>query len=159
MSRILLETDTPGWYREWTEDGPSEKRVRKQDDDHVAEGVVQAQELLDERQLAETKLAAEGNGGSEGGAQRARDAIRAGQMKPDEQVTVAETGKILKGKTVQVACQWEGCTRTRIVKPQDVFQVRYCVQHQKEHRKALTRAKQRAKTAARREKEALLQND
>jgi hypothetical protein len=45
------------------------------------------------------------------------------------------------GKKISIACQWLDCTETRMIKPQDKFQVRFCVTHQKEHQRQ--RARQR----------------
>lgn len=50
------------------------------------------------------------------------------------------------GKTVPVHCQWHDddgtkCTEIRMVKPQDVFQVKFCHVHQKENQKRRARVR------------------
>ena len=41
--------------------------------------------------------------------------------------------------TVLVTCEWPDCGKIRMVKPQDVFQTKYCVTHQAEHTKERAR--------------------
>lgn len=63
--------------------------------------------------------------------------------KRDEIETIMgdKVSKTSVGKLTPVKCQWEGCNEVRLVKPQDLHQVRFCRPHQKEAAKS--RAKER----------------
>lgn len=62
---------------------------------------------------------------------------------------VATTAKATK--LVEVHCHWPGCNEIRMVKPQDVFQVKYCVPHQKQAAKDRARRRRAGETDAREE--------
>jgi hypothetical protein len=49
------------------------------------------------------------------------------------------------GKLTRVDCQWPGCTEHRMVKAQDLHQVRFCLTHKKENDKAKAKARRLAK--------------
>lgn len=72
--------------------------------------------------------------------ERAMDGERAGAK-----IFVSDTGKALIGPTTTIKC--EVCQAERVVKVQDRFQVKRCVEHQRAHRNALKREK-RAKAKA-----------
>jgi hypothetical protein len=125
--RYLVNTGTSGWYQELDGDNLLQKRTRKQDGDQIYDTEAEAKT-----------------------ARRVLEAVGAKpELKPDGPVTVAPTGKILIGKTTEITCQWKGCSEKRIIKPQDAFQVKYCVTHQKESRKLAQKAKRQARAADR----------
>lgn len=53
------------------------------------------------------------------------------------------TGKVTTGPTVDITCAEKGCTKKRVIKKQDQFQVKYCLDHQKEHRNKLRRERRK----------------
>jgi len=56
----------------------------------------------------------------------------------------------------EIRCTEEGCSNTRLVAPQDLFQVKRCLAHQRAYAKAKAKAKAKARAEARRaEKKAL----
>jgi hypothetical protein len=57
---------------------------------------------------------------------------------------------------IRITCTEKGCDETRIIKPQDAFQVRLCLKHQKKHTRAKLAARRKAaKAEARKEREAI----
>jgi hypothetical protein len=50
--------------------------------------------------------------------------------------------------TCKIVCAKRGCKEVRMVKPQDVFQVKFCQEHQKEAARERARDRRRAKAAA-----------
>ena len=67
--------------------------------------------------------------------------------KPEAEVNVLTSGKVVRGKVITITCAERGCTNKRTIKPQDRFQVRRCLEHQKEHRNALRAKRLREKRA------------
>jgi len=53
------------------------------------------------------------------------------------------TGKIATGPTVEITCAQKGCTKKRVIKKQDKFQVKFCIEHQKENRNKLRRERRK----------------
>lgn len=145
MARTIVETDTKGWYF----DPETQKKTRKQDDD----------EVLTQEQFTSQML---GNGSSPASTQSMQvDAAQHAEAKAQgngepETATVADTGKVLRGKTEIVRCKHKvknskgklvNCGAERVVKVQDVFQVKRCVPHQEEHRRDIRKQKAKARRA------------
>jgi hypothetical protein len=65
-----------------------------------------------------------------------------------ETTTTSEYGKPLYGKLTTITCQKRGCKVKRTIKVQDAFQVKYCVEHQKEAAAERRRARAKAKREA-----------
>lgn len=57
----------------------------------------------------------------------------------DGVATGARRGNNSGGATTAVRCKWAGCEVVRMVKPQDLHQVKYCHEHQKENQKLRAR--------------------
>jgi hypothetical protein len=159
VSRTIVSTTAVGWYIDASDpDGP---RVRKKDGDTII--------TLDEFQ------ASRGNGAGNRTAtqERAATAVKALHQRRAERkaagekpqqtdaeksvpTTTSETGKILRGKTTVVKCEFKGedgesgpvCGKQRTIKVQDRFQVKYCVEHQAAHRRKIKRQKLKAKRQA-----------
>lgn len=157
--RALLKTDTAGWYGLVTADGVDPKKVRKIEGDEVYGDLAEAQSALSvlaktngqpEPQAQPEMDASDEHDAAEYAAPAITAAAAAAAEKMDQPVTVAPTGKTLVGKTIEITCSKRGCSTKRVIKPQDKFQVKFCVPHQEDHRKEVRRAKQKAKTAARR---------
>lgn len=172
MSRTLVKTATAGWYIDAAD--PDGGKVRKLDGDQV---ITQAE--FDQRQLDAEDAGTNGNAPLLAEDSEAVTARAVAEPTPQD-TTVADTGKLLVGKTTVVACRWvplenQGkqvkklyakdqrqvtleqvqkaagvtpCGHERIIKVQDAFQAKFCVQHQDENRKAIRREKARAKRKA-----------
>lgn len=70
---------------------------------------------------------------------------------PTREVTAtSDYGKPLYGKLTTITCAKRGCKAKRTIKVQDAFQVKFCVEHQKEH----SRERRRERAKAKREVEA-----
>ena len=57
------------------------------------------------------------------------------------------TGKMTTDPTTTITCAKRGCTEKRVIKKQDSFQVKFCLEHQKEHRNSLRRDRRKKKAA------------
>ncbi len=114
MGRIIVKTQTPGWF----EDPETGKKTRKQDGDTIVDTKAEASALR----------------------------MRNGEV--DQPTTKLDSGKLVIGKTVEITCCETGCKTKRRIKPQDKFQVKRCVFHQKEHTKKRRREKMKAKRKA-----------
>jgi hypothetical protein len=127
MPRTLIKTSAAGWFIDSANpDGP---KVRKAADDTI---VTQAEWEAAVESARTNDVAA-----------KIRDAVNGdGQVK----TTILDTGKVVAGPTVKIKCS--DCGTEREIKVQDKFQVRRCVDCQKEHRKALRRQKLKAKREA-----------
>lgn len=146
MGRLLIKTGVSGWFIDSTDlDGT---RVRHQEDD-----VVITREEWDALGTQDGDL-------PEVGVHDEEDdiavAVNTAIDEADEevQVTVSDTGKLLKGKTITISCKHKDpetkkvCGKDRVIKPQDAFQVKFCVPHQLAHRAAIKREKMKAKRKA-----------
>jgi len=69
-------------------------------------------------------------------------------MSKSPAVPVSEYGKPLPGKTTVITCGKRGCKVKRTIKVQDAFQVKFCVEHQKEAAREKARARRKAKRDA-----------
>lgn len=68
--------------------------------------------------------------------------------KPEvEYVELSSGARAPKSQVVEITCQRSDCSNKRLIKKQDVHQVKYCVEHQQENRKAIRREKLRTKRA------------
>lgn len=142
MGRTLIKTEAPGWYLDIAD---SDKKVRKSEGDVVYNTLEEAQSANGATSKPKAKKSTT--------KAKGKSTKKTGD-KSELKTTVSETGKVLVGKTITIKCKWRGCKATRTIKPQDKFQVKYCVEHQHENRKALRRAKQRARAAQKRKEQA-----
>lgn len=126
MGRKLFKTEAKGWYGDASD--PLGRRVRKQDGDTVFDT------------LAEAKITSK---------KEARPSKKEEKAAPEK--TELSTGQVATGKTITIKCQWKGCKNTRVIKPQDAFQVKYCVEHRDEHAREKRNAAARARTQRRKE--------
>lgn len=62
-------------------------------------------------------------------------------------VVLADTGKVLTGKTTVIKCA--DCGAERTIKVQDAFQVKRCAEHQRQHRLRRRRERTAERAAAR----------
>lgn len=137
MARTLIKTSTAGWYLNSEDlDG---NRVRKTDGD-----LILTRDEFD-------ALAKQTNGTTPDADQAKSDKRLRERRESSEPVKLVklDTGKeVPESQTTVITCSKKGCKNTRRIKKQDVFQVKFCVEDQKEHRKAIRREKLRAKRAA-----------
>lgn len=148
MSRTLVKTTTAGWFIDAAD--PDGQRVRKSDGDTVislAEFQKQRAEQAGGEPSGEATPAAKETADKKPAAKAAAKPAKEKAEKEPLPTTVAETGKTLVGKTIVIKCV--DCGKERTIKPQDKFQVKRCVEHQKAHRLKLRseRAKARRKEA------------
>jgi|GEM_PF-3832708 len=82
---------------------------------------------------------------------RKKEYIREMAQEDPNWLKVVDIAKInAKGKPTRVVieCQHPGCIETREIATQDLFQVRYCVEHQKEAARAAARRRRAERKAA-----------
>lgn len=80
--------------------------------------------------MAETKAAGKSSGKTK-------------EAKPAPKPVTLSTGKVTTDPTVEIKCAKKGCTKTRIIKKQDKFQVKFCLEHQQENRNKLRRERRK----------------
>lgn len=158
MPRVLVKTESRGWYLDAAD--PLGGKVRKTDGDQIFDGLLEAQEAVAVLKAAHGESLTNGDGDPEPAAKPRKEApkevervtikcawIEGGKNDGTPYETVKlKSGKTIKGLTSAQRAKAHGAERQ--IKPQDLFQVRYCETHQKEQRKALRRAKTKARTAA-----------
>lgn len=86
--------------------------------------------------MAETKTA----------PKEAKKETKVKEAKPAPKPVTLSTGKVTTDPTIEITCAEKGCTKKRVIKKQDAFQVKFCLEHQKENRNKLRRER-RKKTA------------
>lgn len=144
-SRTLIKTTNAGWYIDASNpDGP---RVRKQDGDTI---ITREEYEARQSQTPSQQRAAHAAKGA-----HQRKAERKAAEPTDQPEVKSETGKILRGPTTSIHCQYKGedtkgktCGKVRVVKVQDKFQVKYCVPHQQVEHRRRKREKLRARRQA-----------
>jgi hypothetical protein len=65
------------------------------------------------------------------------------ETKPAPTPTTLSTGKVTTDPTVEITCAEKGCSKKRVIKKQDKFQVKFCLEHQKENRNRLRRERRK----------------
>lgn len=153
----LIKTDTAGWY-----DNPETgKKARKQDGDTVVDRATY--------QRMQEQTGTSDNGGDPAPTASSESVVMVkldtGTEVPESQTVVIRCSYIEDGnkdakpydtikvgdKTIRglsAAEKEKACGQERRIKKQDQFQVRFCTEHQKEHRKRIRREKLRRKRAA-----------
>lgn len=120
-SRTLIKTKTAGWYEDPASPG---SKVRKQEGDKIV---------------------------SRSEWEKANEKAKS-TSKPKGEVVILSTGKEAHGPTTTIRCQHitsDGkCGADRIIQVQDIFQVKFCIEHQKEERNKLRRERRKNKAKA-----------
>jgi hypothetical protein len=119
-TRTIIET-SPGRYK----DPETNKRTSKQDGDKV----VSKQEW-------------------EAAQPAASQERKADKEKTEREQVELSTGKLTTDPTTTITCAKRGCSTKRVIKKQDAFQVKFCLEHQKEHRNKLRRERRQKKASA-----------
>lgn len=157
MGRVLIKTEKTGYFKN-VED-PEGKSVRKKADDQIFDNLLEAQEALAVLKASGNEPG--GNGASadepknEGKTEAKAEKPPKKEKPPKEPLEKVElsTGKVALGKTVTIKCQWKDpetkkvCGKERKIKPQDVFQVKFCVDHRDEAKRIARNDRARARTA------------
>lgn len=115
--RTIIKTKTAGWY----EDPATGKKTRKQDGDQIL--------TKQEWEAANSEI----------------------KTTEKKDYGVLSTGKVAHGPTCTIKCQHKEkgklCGTERVIQVQDKFQVKFCIDHQKEERNRLRRERRKAKAA------------
>jgi adenine-specific DNA methylase len=65
-----------------------------------------------------------------------------------QEKVILSSGKVAHGPTTTINCKAKGCDATRVIQVQDKFQVKFCIEHQREERNRLRRERRAAKAKA-----------
>ena len=138
-----------GHVRFWVQPRPSETHVTITCVDSGAKRLVSTKDAFQVKRCVGCQ--------QEHRRRRTSDAERLERTPPSRR---AGRGKEVKSTTpdkekqdlIAIKCAWKGCGKTRMIHPQDKFQVKYCEEHQKQHRLDMAKARRAARSKGKKAK-------